>query len=126
MATLARIEQRPSMDTLTDEETRSLRNRFDANAYEINIDGTRAEYGKIDEVEVAKAAREGGPYGWFVRKFVFAGDRYHVGVYFGEREAVLTNITLPAASFVVQTIAYYANKTIRYTGLEGVAPVMGE
>ena len=38
MATLARIEQRPSMDTLTDEETRSLSKRFDANAYEINID----------------------------------------------------------------------------------------
>ena len=75
MATLARIEQRPSMDTLTDEETRSLSKRFDANAYEINIDGTRVEYGKIDEVEVAKAAREGGPSGWFVRKFVFANGK---------------------------------------------------
>lgn len=125
MAILARLEERPTMDALSDEDKRTLNKRFDANAYEINIDGIRAEYGKIDEVEVAKAAREGGPAGWFVRKFVFAGDRYHVGVYFGEREAVLTNVTLPAASYVVQTIAYYANNSIRYTGLEGVAPVTG-
>ena len=123
MAILARIEQRPEIETLTAEEQRSLAKRFDANAYELNIDGTRVEWGAIDEVEVAQAAREGGPSGWFIKKFVFGGERYHVGVYFGEREAVLTNITLPTATFVVQTIAYYANKPIRYTGVEGVSPV---
>ena len=123
MTILARIEQRPTPDTLTDKEKQMISKRFDANAYEVNIDGQRVEYGKIDEVEVAKAAREGGPSGWFVKKAVFGGERYHIGIYFGAKEAVLTNITLPIASYVVQTIAYYANKSIRYTGIEGIAPV---
>ncbi len=123
MAILARIEQRPTTDALTDEEKRMLEKRFDANAYEINIEGQRLEYGSIDEVEVAKAAREGGPSGWFIKKVVFGGERYHIGVYSGAKEAVLTNVTLPIASYVVQTIAYYANRSIRYTGIEGVAPV---
>ena len=79
--------------------------------------------GQIDEVEVAKAARERGPAGWFVKKVIYAGDRYHVGVYFGQDELVLTNVTLEAANFVVQTIAYYANNAIRYTGPEGIVPV---
>lgn len=126
MANLARVEQRPDIETLTDEEKRSLNKRFDANAYEINIDGKRVEYGKINEVEVAKAAREGGPAGWFVKKVIYAGDRYHVGIYLEDGgEAVLTNITLQTASFVVQTIAYYANHIIRYTGIEGITPVTG-
>src|SRR5664279_3449419 len=116
MSNLARIEQRPGMDGLSDEDKRSLGKRFNANAYEINVDGKHVEWGRIDEVEVAKAAREGGPAGWFVKKVIYAGERYHVGVYFGQGELVLTNITLEAAAFVVQTIAYFANNTIRYTG----------
>ena len=72
---------------------------------------------------MAKAAREGGPAGWFVRKVIYAGDRYHVGVYFGSDELVLTNVTLEAAQFVVQTIAYYANNAIRYTGARRYRPV---
>ncbi|MEO8392815.1 MAG: hypothetical protein ABI700_07465 [Chloroflexota bacterium] len=124
MANLARIERRPDMEALTDEDRRSLDKRFDANAWEINIEGRRAAWGVIDEVEVAKAAREGGPAGWFVKKIIFAGERYHVGVYFGDNELVLTNVTLEAAQFVVQTIAYYANNTIRYKGLEGVVSVI--
>ncbi len=123
MPNLARIDQRPSMDRLSEEDRRTLNKRFDANAYEINIDGHHIEWARIDEVEVAKAARQAGPSGWFVKNVVFAGDRYHVGVYFGRDELVLTNITLEAARFVVQTIAYYANNTIRYTGVEGIAPV---
>jgi hypothetical protein len=123
MANLARIEQRPTMDGLTDDDRRLLEKRFDANAYEINVDGHRAEWGKIDEVEVAKAAREGGPSGWFVKNVVFGGERYHVGVYFGDGELVLTNITLDTAKYVVATIAYYANRSIRYTGAEGIVPV---
>lgn len=125
MAYLERIEQRPTMDGLSDEDRRALDKRFDANAYEINVDGQHVEWGAIDEVEVAKAAREGGPAGWFVKKVIFAGERFHVGVYFGQGELVLTNITLEAAKFVVQTIAYYANHAIKYSGVEGVAPVSG-
>jgi hypothetical protein len=123
MANLAHVDERPTMDGLSNEERRLLDKRFEANAYEINIDGRRAEYGNIEEVEVAKAAREGGPSGWFVKKVVFGGERYHVGVYFGGNELVLTNITLETAKYVLATIAYYANHTIRYTGVEGVVPV---
>ncbi|HVU11992.1 MAG TPA: hypothetical protein VHD90_11980 [Phototrophicaceae bacterium] len=123
MSNLARIDQRPSMDGLSEDDKRTLAKRFDANAYEINVDGHHIEWRRIDEVEVAKAARQSGPSGWFVKNVVFAGDRYHVGVYFGRDELVLTNVTLEAAKFVVQTIAYYANNTIRYTGVEGIAPV---
>ena len=123
MANLARVERRPSIEGLTDEDRRTLDKRFDANAWEINIDGRRAEWGVIDEVEVAKAARERGPAGWFVKKIIFAGERYHIGVYFGTEELVLTNVTLEAARFVVETIAYYANNLIRYKGPEGFVPV---
>ena len=123
MANLARVEQRPSLDNLTEEDRRTLDKRFDANAWEVNIDGRRAEWGVIEEVEVAKAARERGPAGWFVKKVIFAGDRYHVGLYFGSEELVLTNVTLEAARFVVQTIAYYANNVIRYKGLDGIVAV---
>lgn len=125
MPNLARIEQRPTPDGLSDDERRLLDKRFDANAYEINIDGHRAEWGAINEIEVVKAAREGGPAGWFVKKVIFSGERYHIGVYFGKNELVLTNVTLETAKYVVQTIAYHANHPIRYTGIEGVAPVTG-
>jgi hypothetical protein len=125
MANLARVEHRPDMAGLTEEDRRTLDKRFDANAWEINIDGRRAEWGVIEEVEVAKAARERGPAGWFVKKVIFAGDRYHIGLYFGSEELVLTNVTLEAAKFVVQTIAYYANNVIRYKGPDGLVPVAG-
>lgn len=123
MVNLARVERRPDMAALTDEDRRTLDKRFDANAWEINIDGRRAEWGIIEEVEVAKAARERGPAGWFVKKVIFAGERYHIGLYFGSDELVLTNVTLEAARFVVQTIAYYANNVIRYKGPEDFVPV---
>ena len=123
MANLARIEQRPSMEGLSEEDRRTLDKRFDANAWEINIEGHRAEWGVIDEVEIAKAARERGPAGWFVKNIIYAGERYHVGIYFGSQELVLTNVTLEAAKFVVQTIAYYANNVIRYKGPDDLVPV---
>lgn len=124
MAYLARLEQRPGMEELSDDDRRTLAKRFDANASEIVVDGQHVEWGLIDEVEVAQAAREGGPAGWFVKKVIFAGERYHVGVYVGQGELVLTNISLAAARFVVHTIAYYAaNHAIRYTGTAGVAPI---
>ena len=111
------------MDDLSDEERRTLKKRFDANAYEIDIDGDHLQWGMIDEVEVAKAARGGGPLGWLIKEVIVAGDRYHVGIYFGRGELVLTNVTLETAKFVVDTIAYYANKPIKYAGVEGVAAV---
>ncbi len=123
MPYLAQVEQRPSPDPLTDEERRTLDKRFDANAYEVNVDGQHVEWGRIDEVEVAQAARETGLSGWIVKHLVFAGERYHVGIYFGGDEAVLTNVTQATAAFVVATIAYYARQPIRYAGVEGIAPL---
>ncbi len=123
MPYLAQIEPRPGSDHLTDEERRTLAKRFDANAYEVNVDGRRVEWGRIEEVEVAQAARETGLSGWIVKHFVFAGERYHVGIYFGGDEVVLTNVTQATAAFVVATIAYYARQPIRYTGVEGIAPL---
>ncbi len=123
MAYLARVDKQPDPQTLSADEQRTLERRFDANAYELNFDGQRVEWGWIDEVEVAQAAREGGPAGWIVRKLVFSGERYHVGVYCGQDEAVLTNVTLEIARYVVAVIAYYATQNIRYSGLEGIAPV---
>ena len=123
MAYLARVDKQPTMQNLSEDEKRTVEQRFDANAYEMNFDGQRVEWGWIDEVEIAKAAREGGPAGWIVKKLVFAGERYHIGVYFGQEEAVLTNVTLEIAKYVLATIAYYAIQNIRYSGLEGVVPV---
>lgn len=117
MAYLKRLDGLPTPP----DGMKELDKRFDANAYEVNIEGGRIEWGVIDEVEVAKAARVNSPAGWFVKKVMYGGgDRYHVGVFFGKGELVLTNITLEQARFVVDTIAYYATQPIRYTGIEGV------
>lgn len=117
MAYLKRVQTKPAPPT----DMRGLEKRFDANAYEINIDGGRVEWGMIDEVEAARAARMGTPAGWLVKKVVYGGDdRYHVGVFFGRGELVLSNITLEQARYVLDTIAYYAPNLIRYVGQEGI------
>jgi hypothetical protein len=101
-----------------------IEKRFDVNAYEINIEGGRVEWEQIDEVEVAQAARINSPAGWFVKKVMYGGERYHVGVFFGRGELVLTNISLEQACYVVATVAYYAKQPIRYTGIEGIVPTI--
>ncbi len=116
-AYLKRSEQKPTPPS----DTKTLDKRFDANAYEINIEGGRADWSAINEVEIAKAARINSPAGWFVKKVMYAGaERYHVGVFFDRGELVLTNVTLEAAQYVVETVAYYATQPIRYTGIEGI------
>jgi hypothetical protein len=56
-----------------------------------------------------------------VRNLIFGGsDRYHVGIYSGRNELVLTNLTLEAARYVVQMIAYYARERIKYNGPDGL------
>lgn len=117
MAYLKRIYDQPAPPA----DSKTLDKRFDANAYEVNIEGGRVEWGVIDEVELAKAARVSSPAGWFVKRVMYGGeDRYHVGVFFGRGELVLTNITLEVAKYVLETIAYYAPQPIRYTGIEGI------
>lgn len=125
MSYLAHVKDLPSAEHLTDEERKTLDKRFDANEFELNFDGEALEWGLIEEVEIVVAAREKSPSGWLLRNVVFRGERYHIGVYYGKAEVVLTNITLEVARFVAQTIAYYTRQDVRYTGVEGVAPVSG-
>lgn len=126
MAYLAHVRELPSADHLSDDEKKTLHKRFDANDYEVNFDGEAIEWGLIEEIEIVRAARQNSPAGWLVRNVIYGGDRYHVGVYFGKNELVLPNITLEIARYVAQTIAYYARQDVRYTGIEGVAPVTGD
>lgn len=122
MAYLQRLDAPPTPPS----DLKQIEKRFDANAYEVNIEGGRVEWEVIDEVEVAPAARLSSPAGWFVKKVMYGGgDRYHVGLFFGRGgELVLTNVSLDQARYVVATVAYYAKQPVRYTGIEGIAPTV--
>ncbi|MBK8020502.1 MAG: hypothetical protein IPK19_03495 [Chloroflexi bacterium] len=126
MAYLARVSELPSAEHLTEEERRLLEKRFDANEFELNFEGEAIEWGLIEEVEVAEAAWQNSPSGWVVRNLLYRGDRYHIGVYFGKQELVLTNVTLEVARHIVHTIAYHSPHDVRYIGVEGVVPVRGD
>jgi hypothetical protein len=113
----------PKEDQLTSDDVRFLQSHLNVTNYEVIVDGQVIAWDKIDEVEVAKAAREKSPAGWLVKNVIYSGkDRYHVGIYSGRGEAVLPNLSLQAAKYVVATIAYYARSRIRYTGPEGIIP----
>lgn len=114
----------PKEDDLSADDVRFLRNHMNATNFEIIVDGQSIAWDKIDEVEVAVAARQSSPAGWLVKNVIYGGkDRYHVGIYSGHHELVLPNLSLAAAKYAVQTIAYYARTRIRYTGPEGFIPI---
>jgi hypothetical protein len=123
MAYLQRIKYRPTMDGMKESESNFLLERFDVSAGEVYVDGHRVLWQEIDEVEVVKAARAGGLSGWLVKNVVYAEERYHVGIYYGRQEAVLPNITLEMATYVVQAVAFYATSPVRYKGPEGLSPI---
>ena len=124
MPFLQRLKVKPDADQLADNDRRTLVQHFDPYAGEVIIDGEAIPWTAVDEVEVAVAARARGPAGWLVRWLTYQGaDRYHVAFYYGQREAVLHNITPEAARHVVQTLAYYAPHPVRYTGPDGFAPL---
>ena len=113
----------PKEDDLTPDDVRYLRNHMNATNFEIIVDRQSIPWDKIDELEVAVAARQNSPAGWLVKNVIYGGkERYHVGIYSGNNEAVLPNLSLAAAKYVVQTVAYYARTRIRYTGPEGFIP----
>lgn len=121
MTTLQRIDYRPSYENLSPEEELQLRRHFTAYGAELIIDGIVIRWEHIDEVEVALAPRGNGLSGWLVKRFVLNDvQRYHVGVYFGSLEAILPNITLNMVKHVLENIAFYAPKPIRYTGPENI------
>jgi hypothetical protein len=114
----------PKEDALTPDDVRFLQTHLNVTNYEVVVDGQAIGWDKLDEVEVAKAARENSPAGWLVKNVIYGGqDRYHVGIYSGRSEAVLPNLSLQATQYVVQTIAYYARSRIRYVGPEGITQI---
>jgi hypothetical protein len=119
---LMRLKVRPDAGKLTNAERNHLAEHFDPYAGEVVINGQPVEWRAIDEVEVAKAARSQDPSGWFV-KALYGEERYHVGVYYGAYEAVLVNLTLNSAQYVVRMIAFYAPQQIRYSGIDGLSPL---
>lgn len=120
---LQRLNVLPDLDDLTGDEAFYIRAHFDPYAGEVVVNGQPIPWQAISAVEVARAARAGGPAGWVVRHLVHGGERYHVGLYFGPLEAVLPNITLNAARYIVQTVAYYAPSPVIYTGPDGLSPL---
>ncbi|MDX2076259.1 MAG: hypothetical protein SFZ02_07495 [bacterium] len=121
MTTLQRIDYRPSYENLSPEEETQLRKHFTAYGAELIIDGIVIRWEHIDEVEVAIAPRGKGLAGWLVKKMVLNDEsRYHVGVYFGSLEAILPNITLNMVKHVLENIAFYSPKPIRYVGPENI------
>lgn len=123
---LQRIKNRPNPDTLSPSESRYVRESFDPTSTDVLISGETIEWTEIDEVEVVISPRAGGPAGWLVRHFVHGTDRYHVGIYYGRNEAILPNVTLDVARYVVQCVAFFAPLPIRYKGPEGLSPVVVE
>lgn len=119
---LRRANVRPDPDDLTERELRHIRAHVQESAGDLVVDDVPIPWSHVDEVEVVRAARERGPSGWLVRR-VMGDDRYHLGVYYGPHEAVLPNISLRAAEYLVRLIAYYAPGPVRYRGIEGLAPL---
>jgi hypothetical protein len=126
MAFLQRIKTRPSPDDLTPGEARFVHHAFDPYAGEVLVDGQAVAWNDIEEVEVAVAPRAAGPAGWLVRHVVHGNDRYHVGIYYGQQEAIVPNVTYNVARYLVQCVAFFAPLPVRYTGPDGLSPLVDE
>jgi hypothetical protein len=126
MLYLQRAKAAPRLEDLPENAQQALVNKFDAHPAELTVNDQVIAWNHIQEIEVVKAARQKTLSGWFVRNIVFAEERYHVGIYFGAEEAVLPNLPLAAAQFAAQSIAFYMQAPIRYTGVEGVVAVVEE
>jgi hypothetical protein len=126
MPYLQRTKARPELDDLPPAEARGLHHRFDPYAGEVIVEGQSIAWNEIEEVEVALAPRAAGPAGWVVRYLVHGDQRYHVGLYFGREEAILPNVTLAVARYVVECVAFYAPQPVRFTGPDDFAPLTEE
>ncbi len=125
MPYLQRLKARPDPNKLAPGEVNQLMQRFDPYAGDVMVEGESIHWDNIEEIEVAQAARAIGPAGWLVRFFVYSGhQRYHVAFYYGNREAVLSNLSLEAAQYVVQATAFYSPHPIRYAGPDGLSPLI--
>ncbi len=122
---LQRINFRPNMDALNDRQRHYLQRHFDYSSTTVTVHNTPMGWEVIEEVEVVPAARVSGAAGWLTRRLI-GSDRYHVGIYYGRREAVLANISLGMAKYVVQVIAYHAPQPVRYKGPETLVALTRE
>jgi hypothetical protein len=124
MPYLQRLKARPDPDKLAQGEVNQLMQRFNPYAKDVLVEGEAIHWGDIEEIEVAQAARAIGPAGWLVKFFVYSGhQRYHVAFYYGNRETVISNLSLEAARYVVQAAAFYSPHPIRYNGPDGLSPL---
>lgn len=126
MRYLQRSKARPDIDALTRNEANSLASTFDPYAGEVIVNGEVIHWKVIEELEVVVAPHAAGAAGWLVRNLVHAGERYHVGLYYGTNEAVLPNVTLEMARYVARCVAYYAPLPVRYKGPDGLTPTVEE
>lgn len=123
---LQRLKVRPSVEDLTQAEARYVQSHFDSYAGEVIVNGESIIWTEIEEIEVARAPRVSGLAGWIVRYFIHGDERYHVGIYFGHNEAVLPNVSLNVAQYIVRSVAFYAPNPVRYTGPEGLFSLADE
>lgn len=123
---LQRLKVRPSVEDLTPAEARFVQSHFDPYAAEVVVNGENIAWSEIEEIEVARAPRVTGPAGWVVRHLIHGDERVHVGIYFGRNEAVLPNVSLNVAQYVVKTIAFFAPNPVRYKGPEGLFTLADE
>ncbi len=123
MAYLVRLGKAPSTNDLSQEEIALINRMFDVTPKTVTLNGVTFSWEDVTEIETAVAARSQSPAGWFVKKVIFGGERYHVAIYAGKDEAVLPNASRKVIEHIVQTIAYYAPRKIPYSGVEGISPV---
>jgi hypothetical protein len=124
MPYLLRLESRPNPNNLSEDDRKFVERHVQVNANDVTFNEQTMELNRVQEIEVAKAARSAGPAGWIVKKMLYGGDRYHVALYAGRNELVLPNVTLEVAQYVVQMIAFFARyNTLKYTGPEGISPI---
>jgi hypothetical protein len=126
MMYLQRIKSRPGLEDLTSGEAKFVLTAFDPYAGEVLVDGQAVAWDEIEQVEVAISPRAAGPAGWVVRHMVHGNERYHVGIYFGRQEAIVPNVTLNVARYILQCVAFFAPLPVRYTGPDGLVPLIDE
>ncbi len=126
MLYLKRTNLRPNTHDLNAGEIQFLQQHFDPYSNEVVVAGQTVRWNEIEEVEIVLSPRAAGPAGWIVRNLVHGNERYHVGLYFGRQEAVVPNVTLKVARYITQCIAYYSPLPVRFTGPEGLSPLIEE
>lgn len=125
MILLQRRRDYPGTSRLSPADLRHVEEHFSTYGGEFQIDGDIIAWNALEEVEIARAPGISGLVGGLVKRFVHGGDdRYHLALYYGFREAVLHDISLEEARYILENVAYYAPHPIRYYGPDGIIPTV--